>query len=52
MRDDLRIDASEVVTVELTLFPSAISVAPVYRLPRLPELLLESHGRSQDRSVH
>jgi len=37
-RDDLRLGASDVLTVELTLSPSAISVAPVSRLPRMPEL--------------
>jgi hypothetical protein len=37
-RDDLRLDAGDVVTVELTLSPSAISFAPASRLPRMPEL--------------
>jgi hypothetical protein len=37
-RDDLRLDASDVVTVELTLTPTTMSVGPVSRLPRLPEL--------------
>jgi hypothetical protein len=37
-RDDVRLDAGDVVTVELTLSPSAIPAAPVSRLPRMPEL--------------
>jgi hypothetical protein len=37
-RDDMRLDAGDVVTVELTLSPSAMSAAPASRLPRLPEL--------------
>jgi len=37
-RDNLRLDASDVVTVELTLSPSPIPAAPVSRLPRMPEL--------------
>jgi hypothetical protein len=37
-RDDLRLDPGDVVTVELTLIPSAISAARSSRLPRLPEL--------------
>ena len=37
-RDDVRLDAGDVVTVELTLAPSAISAAPASRLPRMPEL--------------
>jgi hypothetical protein len=37
-RDDGRLDAGEVVTVELTLSPSATSAAPTSRLPRMPEL--------------
>src|SRR5579864_1614055 len=37
-RDDVRLDAGDVVTVELTLSPSAISAAPASRLPRMPEL--------------
>ena len=37
-RDDLRLDAGDVVTVELTLAPSPISAAPASRLPRMPEL--------------
>jgi Carboxypeptidase regulatory-like domain len=37
-RDDVRLDAGEVVTVELTLSPSATSAAPTSRLPRMPEL--------------
>jgi len=37
-RDDLRLDAGDVVTVELTLAPSAIAAASASRLPRMPEL--------------
>jgi len=37
-RDEMRLDAGDVVTVELTLMPSAMSAAPASRLPRLPEL--------------
>jgi Carboxypeptidase regulatory-like domain len=37
-RDDMRLDAGDVVTIELTLSPSAMSVAPASRLPRMPEL--------------
>jgi hypothetical protein len=37
-RDGVRVDAGDVVTVELTLSPSAISAALASRLPRLPEL--------------
>jgi hypothetical protein len=37
-RDDMRLDAGDVVTVELTLSPSAMSKAPASRLPRMPEL--------------
>jgi len=36
--DDVRLDAGDVVTVELILSPSAISAAPASRLPRMPEL--------------
>ena len=37
-REDLRLDAGDVVTVELALAPSASSATPVSRLPRMPEL--------------
>jgi Carboxypeptidase regulatory-like domain len=37
-RDNLRLDAGDVVTIELTLAPSTIAAAPASRLPRLPEL--------------
>jgi Carboxypeptidase regulatory-like domain len=37
-RDDVLLDAGGVVTVELTLSPSAASAAPASRLPRRPEL--------------
>jgi Carboxypeptidase regulatory-like domain len=37
-RDDLRFDAGDVVTIELTLARSTLAAAPVSRLPRLPEL--------------
>jgi hypothetical protein len=37
-RDNLSLDAGDVVTLELTLSPLAISAAPASRLPRLPEL--------------
>ena len=37
-RDDARLDAGDVVTLELTLSPSASSAAPSSRLPRMPEL--------------
>jgi hypothetical protein len=37
-RDGLRLDAGDVVTLELTLSPSAISAASTSRLPRMPEL--------------
>jgi Carboxypeptidase regulatory-like domain len=37
-RDDLRLDAGDVVTIELTLAPSTTAAAPVSRLPRMPEL--------------
>ncbi len=37
-RDDVRLDAGDVVTVELTLSPSATAAAPASRLPRMPEL--------------
>jgi carboxypeptidase family protein len=37
-RDDLQLGAGDVVTVELTLSPSATSAAPASRLPRMPEL--------------
>jgi hypothetical protein len=37
-RDDLRLEAGEVATVELTLSPSVFAGAPTSRLPRLPEL--------------
>ena len=37
-RDDLRLDTGDVVTLELTLSPSAILAAPASRLPREPEL--------------
>jgi hypothetical protein len=37
-RDDLRLDAGDVVTVELTLAPSATAAPQASRLPRLPEL--------------
>ena len=37
-RDDMRFDAGDVVTIELTLSPSATSAAPASRLPRMPEL--------------
>ncbi len=36
-RDDLRLDAGDVVTLELTLAPSASAASPVSRLPRMPE---------------
>ena len=37
-RDDLRLNAGDVVTIELTLAPSSTVTAPSSRLPRLPEL--------------
>lgn len=37
-RDDLRLDAGDVVTIELILAPSTFAAAPASRLPRLPEL--------------
>ena len=37
-RDDLRLDAGDVVTIELTLAPSSLAAAPASRLPRMPEL--------------
>jgi hypothetical protein len=37
-RDDLRLDASDVVTVELTLSAAPVATAPASRLPRMPEL--------------
>jgi hypothetical protein len=37
-RDELRLDAGDVVTIELTLAPSAMAAAPASRLPRMPEL--------------
>ncbi len=37
-RDDLQLDAGHVVTIELTLSPSANSAAIASRLPRMPEL--------------
>jgi hypothetical protein len=37
-RDNLNLDSGDVVTLELTLSPSAISAAPASRLPRMPEL--------------
>jgi Carboxypeptidase regulatory-like domain len=37
-RDDLRLGAGDVVTLELTLSPSAMSAAAATRLPRMPEL--------------
>jgi hypothetical protein len=37
-RDDLRLDAGDVVTIELTLAPSSLAAAPRSRLPRMPEL--------------
>jgi carboxypeptidase family protein len=37
-RDNLNLDAGDVVTLELTLSQSAISAAPASRLPRMPEL--------------
>ena len=35
-RDDMRLDAGDVLTVELTLSPSAMSTASASRLPRMP----------------
>ena len=37
-REDLRLDAGDVVTVELSLAPSAGSATSASRLPRMPEL--------------
>jgi hypothetical protein len=37
-RDDLFLNAGDVVTIELTLAPSTIAAAPASRLPRLVEL--------------
>jgi Carboxypeptidase regulatory-like domain len=37
-RDDMQLDAGGVVTLEMTLLPSAMSASPTSRLPRLPEL--------------
>src|SRR5882672_2297713 len=37
-RDDLRLDAGDVVTIELTLATSTSAAATVSRLPRMPEL--------------
>ncbi len=37
-RDGLRLDAGDVVTLELTLAPSTLAAAPASRLPRLPQL--------------
>jgi hypothetical protein len=37
-RDDLRLDAGDVVTIEFTLARSTLGAAPASRLPRLPEL--------------
>lgn len=37
-RDGVILNAGDVLTLELTLLPSAVSAAPVSRLPRLPEL--------------
>jgi hypothetical protein len=37
-RDDVLLDAGDVVTVELTLSPLSASAAPASRLPRRPEL--------------
>lgn len=37
-RDDLRLDAADVVTIELTLAPVMIAAAPTSRLPRMAEL--------------
>ncbi len=37
-RDDVLLDAGDVVTVELTLSPSTISAGLASRLPRMPEL--------------
>jgi len=36
--DDLRLGAGDVVTLELTLSPSAVSATSASRLPRMPEL--------------
>jgi hypothetical protein len=36
--EDLRLNAGDVVTVELTLTPSSAAAAPASRLPRMPEL--------------
>ena len=44
-RDDVRPSTGgDVVTVELTLSPSAIAATPVSRLPRMPELGPPSPG--------
>ncbi len=37
-RDNLQLEAGDVVTIELTLSPSALSAAPASRLPRMTEL--------------
>jgi hypothetical protein len=37
-RQELRLNAGEVVTIELTLTPSSVAAAPASRLPRLTEL--------------
>ncbi len=37
-RDDVRLNAGDVVTIELTLPPSSAAAAPASRLPRMPEL--------------
>jgi hypothetical protein len=37
-RDDLRLDAGDAVTLELTLSRELVAVAPASRLPRMPEL--------------
>lgn len=43
-RDRVILDAGDVVTLDLTLSPSAVSAAPASRLPRLPELGPPSRG--------
>jgi hypothetical protein len=37
-RDDVRLDAGDAITVELTLVPSGVAAALSSRLPRMPEL--------------
>jgi carboxypeptidase family protein len=37
-RDDLRLNAGDVITIELTLVPSSTVAVPASRLPRMPEL--------------